>query len=265
MSGLRTVARGLGLRRDRLRSLRVHADRRRLAAWGPRRPSPAGRILCYHSVGTPEWGYNDVSPARFRRQLELALAHGYTFGPAHEVAGLGAGATRLAVTFDDGMRSVAENAAPILAELAIPWTIFVVSDWAGGRQRAFGDLFLTWAELRELASPEVTIGSHSVTHPNFGRLEPALARRELVDSRSAIAAGIGLAVDSFAIPFGQSQDWSPHCTQLALAAGYRTVYAQTVTRHLPQTVPRTFVTGFDDDRVFLAALRGAFDAWEEPA
>jgi hypothetical protein len=28
-------------------------------------------------------------------------------------------------------------------------------------------------------------------------------------------------------------------------------------------VPRTFITQFDDRRLFRAALEGAFDAWEE--
>lgn len=263
MSAVRAVARRLGLRRDRLRAVRVHADRRRLAAWGRRRPSPAGRVLCYHGVGTPEWGYNDVSPARFRRHMELALERGYRFAPAREAAAAGPGSALLAVTFDDGLRSVAEHAGPILAELGIPWTIFVVSDWAAGRRHGFGDLFLTWEELRRVASPDVTIGSHSVTHPNFGLLGAAAAERELVESRREIQAATGLAIDTFAIPFGQSSDWSPLCGELAREAGYRTVYAQTMERHLAGTVPRTFITGFDDDQVFLAALEGAFDAWEE--
>jgi len=28
-------------------------------------------------------------------------------------------------------------------------------------------------------------------------------------------------------------------------------------------VPRTFVTSWDNDRIFRAALRGSFDRWEE--
>jgi len=28
-------------------------------------------------------------------------------------------------------------------------------------------------------------------------------------------------------------------------------------------VPRSFITSFDDDRVFLSVLEGAFDNWEE--
>jgi hypothetical protein len=34
-------------------------------------------------------------------------------------------------------------------------------------------------------------------------------------------------------------------------------------RRPPGTVPRTFITRFDNDRLFRAALGGAFDRWEE--
>ena len=107
-----------------------------------------------------------------------------------------------------------------------------------------------------------SVGSHSVRHPDFGRLDPQSARQELVDSRQEIEKRTGLHIDSFAIPFGQSHNWNSRYTDIAREAGYINIYAQTVSS-LPGTVPRTFITSYDDDRVFLAALEGAFDSWEE--
>jgi peptidoglycan/xylan/chitin deacetylase (PgdA/CDA1 family) len=258
-----TVARRLGLRRDRLRGARVRAERGVIAGLHRRRPPASGRILCYHSVGTPSWGYNDVPAARFRSHLELALAAGYRFVPADRIAHGEGQPGELAITFDDALRSVGTFAAPILAELRIPWTVFVVSDWAAGRNHGFGDVFLTWDELRKLASDEVTVSSHSVSHPNFGRIDEEQVRRELIESGSEISAQIGRPARSFAIPFGQSRNWAPRWTDLALEAGYDVVYAQTVAARLPGTVPRTFVTGYDGPAIFRAALQGAFDQWEE--
>lgn len=267
MDALKAAARRVGLRSDHLRSARVLAERRWIAARGRRRPGdePAcGRILCYHGVGTPEWGYNDLPPARFRHQLELALSRGYRFVDAAVIARTGGEPRDLAITFDDGLRSVGDNAAPILCDLHVPWTMFAVSGWTSGQRWPDGErLFLRWDELTRLAANGMTLGSHSVSHPNFKRLDPELARRELVDSRREIEAATGLRVDAFAIPFGQSTDWTDRCTQLARDAGYEIVYAQAVDTRLPGTVPRTFITGWDDDRVFQAALEGAFDAWEE--
>lgn len=233
------------------------------SARGRRPARRSGRILCYHSTGTPEWGVNDVRPADFRRHVETALALGYRFVPAEVIRRTGGEPRDLAITFDDGLTSVATTAAPILQELKIPWTLFVVSAWADGRH-TFGDgILLGWREIESLAAQGASIGSHSVTHRNFRTLGPGEALAELCESRRTIAARTGITAREFAIPFGQSTDWPPEAAAAAHVAGYEAVYAQSELRRPPGTVARTFVTRFDDRRLFRAALRGAFDDWEE--
>lgn len=257
------MARRLGLRRTALAAGRLFAERSLLAATHRGQARATGRILCYHAVGTPDWGVNDVSPKRFREQLEWALGAGYRFVPAREIAVAGGGASDLAVTFDDGLASVVANAAPILAELGIPWSIFVVTDWAAGRHR-FGDgVVLSWREIARLAESGVEVGSHSVSHANFGRIDPARACEELYRSRAAIAEHTGHLTSAFAIPLGSSRHWTAHAHRLASEAGYELVYSQCERTRMAGTVARTFVTHFDGERLFRAALRGAFDDWEE--
>jgi peptidoglycan/xylan/chitin deacetylase (PgdA/CDA1 family) len=252
----------MGLRRQAVAWARMCCERNSLALFG----RPAGsraRILCYHSVGTPEWGVNDVSPHRFRRQVEFALRSGYRFVAAEQIAtGLGQ-ANDLAVTFDDGLRSVVTNAAPVLAEYGIPWTLFVVSDWADGRHDFGDELMLGWDEVRRVAATGATIGSHSATHPNFGRLGLDQMRHELDHSQRTIASRTGVVPKQFAIPFGQSMNWSPDATRLAREAGYDMIFAQSERGRPSGTIARTFITRFDHQRIFSAALSGAFDAWEE--
>lgn len=233
----------------------------RTATPGP----PRARILCYHSIGTPRWGVNDVPPRLFARQLERAMKAGYQFVPAADLAAADATVPdrRVALTFDDGLRSLLTNAAPVLADLGVPWTAFVVTDWADGHHGLGEDLLLTWAEIEKLASAGAVVASHSVTHPDFSTLERGRAVDELERSRSTIRERLGIDTTEFAIPFGQSGNWSPDTHAAAMAAGYTTVYAQSVHRRPLGTVPRTFVTRFDTDRIFTAALAGAFDEWEE--
>ena len=260
----KTAARALGLRRSDLVAARVRYERTVIPAMRRRPAAASGRVLCYHSVGTPEWGINDVPPKLFRSQLEMALALGYRFVPADRIAaGLGQD-HELAVTFDDGMRSVYDNAAPILANLRIPWTVFVVCDWADGNVDR-PELFMRWHDIRQAAKAGAAIGSHSMTHPDFGSLSDEEARIELWVSRRVIRERTGLGVDTFAIPFGQSRNWRPGLSTLAGSLGYRAIYAQAADTRVEGTVPRTFVTRFDRGRIFKAALRGAFDRWEEPA
>jgi peptidoglycan/xylan/chitin deacetylase (PgdA/CDA1 family) len=227
---------------------------------------PGGRVLCYHAVGSapPAWGRsNCVSLERFETQLVLALALGFRFVPAAHIGRHGQSGSRdLAVTFDDGLKSVL-NAEPLLRRLGIPWTLFVVTDWVEGAHGFGADALLDWSEIEALHARGVTIGSHSRTHPNFACLDAAAEIDELVYSRATLADHLGSPPDAFAIPFGQSRDWSSTAHSAALAAGYTDIYAQSERRRPAETRPRTFVTGFDDARLFRAALWGAFDDWEE--
>jgi peptidoglycan/xylan/chitin deacetylase (PgdA/CDA1 family) len=262
LSGLKTVARAFGFRRRRLVDARLRCERALIPAIRPRRTAALGRVLCYHSVGTNEWGVNDVPAPLFRSQLECALELGFRFVPAEAIAAGRGGERDLAVTFDDGLMSVYDNAAPILADRHIPWSLFIVCDWADGNHER-PDLFMGWTEIRQAAFAGAMIGSHSMTHADFGRLDLDGARAELMNSRRVIAQRLGAAPDSFAIPFGQSRNWRPELSRLAGLLGYRTIYAQAVDTRTEGTVSRTFVTRYDSQRVFRAALEGAFDHWEE--
>jgi peptidoglycan/xylan/chitin deacetylase (PgdA/CDA1 family) len=263
---VRSGAGWVGIRRTHVATTRMWVERNVLAARSAvqsERNNSQARILCYHSTGTPAWGVNDVRLADFRRHIETALALGYRFVSAEEIARGHGRAGDLAITFDDGLSSVVANAAPILREFGIHWTLFVVSAWADGAHDFGPDVFLDWQAIESLARDGVTIGSHSVTHRNFRHLSTMEAEDELFESRRAIEVHTGVPADAFAIPFGQSRDWSVEAGAAAHVAGYRVVYAQSEQRRPPGTVPRTFVTRFDHDRVFRAALRGAFDSWEE--
>lgn len=258
----RAVARRLGLTKARLAATRVRVERSALAY---RRPAtrPGGRVLCYHTVGQPSYGINDVSPARFRDHLAILKADGYRFVDVDAIAETGGSDGDVAITFDDGARSVLEHAVPLLHKFAAPATCFVVSSWPFHVDEFARANALDWSGVRALRHAGVKIGSHSVGHPDFGRLSAAAASVELVESRRVLEEQLGEPIDTFAIPFGQSGNWRAEFTDLAFSAGYRSVFAQSEDRRPAQTIGRTFVTAADNGRLFRAALAGAFDGWEE--
>jgi peptidoglycan/xylan/chitin deacetylase (PgdA/CDA1 family) len=221
-----------------------------------------GRILAYHSIGTPHWGINDVSPRNFERHLQIAVDDGWGFAtPAQVLAD--PDQPLLALTFDDGVASVLNNALPVLRHHGIPATAFVVTGWADGQPFPGQRHVLDWSGIRALHEAGVTIASHSVSHRDFGRLGAAQMARELNESRSRLLEMTGVDSDEFALPFGQSANWSAAAQQAALDAGYRTLYAQSVNTRPAGTVARTFITRTDRPVLFRAALAGAFDNWEE--
>ena len=257
-----TLARATGLRRRDLAAVRMRTERELLARFGYRKPAHGSRILCYHGVGTPSWGVNDLTVRQFAEQLKFALALGYRFVSLEEAVCTN-DPKLLAVTFDDGLVSVARNAVPVLRELGVPYTVFVVSEWADGKH-PFGDgVIMDWAELSHLAENGASIGSHSVNHPNFREISAQEAARQLRDSRESISANLGLTPRAFAIPFGRSSDWTAATSLAADLAGYDRILAQSEDARPSGTIARTFVARSDTLLTFRAALEGAFDSWEE--
>lgn len=260
---LRRAARNSLPRREQIAEARLFCERHYLAVAGRGRPRRGGRILCYHSVGQPEFGTNDVSPDRFRRQIELALAEGYRFVLASEIARNGGAPKDLAISFDDGLKSVLTVAAPTLKDLQIPYVVFAVADWSDMKHPWYLDRALSWREIESLLELGAELGSHSVSHPDFAKIEHSRAIEELTQSREVIRRRLGFAPDSFAIPFGQSGNWPEACNRAAREAGYGIVYAQAEETRPKGTVARTFVTKHDGDSIFRALLAGKYDRWEE--
>ncbi len=260
---LKQLVRKTGLERRHVEAARMYGERQALALAPPKRARERGRILCYHSVGQPEFGVNDVPPERFRRHIELALDLGFRFVPPAEIARSGGQARDLAISFDDALKSVLSEADPILREHDIPYTVFAVSEWSDQKHDWQKEKVLSWDELGGMIERGVEVGGHSATHRNFGCIDEVRARTEFETSRETMKARLGFAPEIMAIPFGQSSNWSEVADRAAREAGFTTIYAQAEDTRPPGTVARTFVTRFDDDRIFKALLRGAYDRWEE--
>ena len=99
---------------------------------------------------------------------------------------------RVTLTFDDSLKDHLLIAAPLLEERGWRGTFNIVTDWVGK-----GDKFLTWEDVRELVRRGHEIATHTKTHPNLVKLlakkGEVAVRRELAESRDAIAAAVGFA------------------------------------------------------------------------
>jgi peptidoglycan/xylan/chitin deacetylase (PgdA/CDA1 family) len=100
-----------------------------------------------------------ISAAAFRRQM-IQVKQKYDVLPLSEAMAAIAGARPLvrdacAITFDDGYADVALRAAPILAELGIPGTVFIPSGYVGiGAPLLHDRLYAAlWRRRRRRAAP----------------------------------------------------------------------------------------------------------------
>jgi peptidoglycan/xylan/chitin deacetylase (PgdA/CDA1 family) len=173
-------------------------------------------VLCYHAVSEQWDAPLSVTPDDLRRQLGGLVARGWrgaTFTDA-----LSAPHRRtLAVTFDDAFDSVRTLAAPVLADLGLPATVFVATDWVdqplhwpevarwastvhAGELRS-----MSWDSLGDLAASGWEIGSHTCSHPHLSQLDSEAIDSELRRSRAAVLER-GIACRSVAYPFGDADE-----------------------------------------------------------
>jgi peptidoglycan/xylan/chitin deacetylase (PgdA/CDA1 family) len=172
-------------------------------------------ILGYHGIADCPRKDDEfmlqLSPAKFRAQLELMLSAGYRFMTVAELARRAEGRRPppglAAVSFDDAMRNVFTAALPILAELGIPATVYVPTDWLGRRSPWIGSggdgAILTADELRRLAAAGWELGTHTSTHADLSRLDYGACRREIDASCAVLGAIAGDRVQTLAYPFGR--------------------------------------------------------------
>lgn len=85
------------------------------------------------------------------------------------------------------------------------------------------DLCMSWEELKAFADdPLVTIGAHTITHPNLAKQREDVALNELRTSRQRIEAAIGRPVLHLAYPYGDKIAAGPREFALAKTAGFKT-------------------------------------------
>ena len=176
--------------------------------------APEVLVLCYHAVSDRWDAPLSVTPGELRRQLTTLLDRGWQPATFTEAVVRPARPKTLAVTFDDAFASVGTRAAPILAELGVPGTVFVPTDypgtaltWPGTDHWAAagfaGELqALSWDELRVLSAAGWEIGAHTCSHPRLPDLGGDTIAYELAQARAVCEREIPQPCRSVAYPFG---------------------------------------------------------------
>jgi peptidoglycan/xylan/chitin deacetylase (PgdA/CDA1 family) len=166
-------------------------------------------ILMYHYISqNPRWPADpirtrlSVPPRQFAAQLAYLQRAGYTTITLDDLVAALRGESSLPkqpviLTFDDGYEDFYTNAYPLLQQYKAQATIYIITekiDTAG---------YLSLEQLRELAaSPLITIGAHTRTHPMLTALQPSQSWEELEGSKSDLENVLGISVHHLAYPSG---------------------------------------------------------------
>lgn len=175
-------------------------------------------VLCYHDFTAGEnVTQMRMRTADFRAQMQALRDGGVTVVSMPEFLAWRRGEDDIPdrsvlLTFDDGWRSVYEEAFPILREFGYPFTIYLYQDFVD-----IGGASMTKGEILEMMENGATLGSHSVSHPYpqavravVNRNEPAalagFLEREMKQSRAFLEEQFKVPVTTYAYPGGFYND-----------------------------------------------------------
>lgn len=187
--------------------------------------SDAAVVLLYHHVSDTTPKSTSISPVAFEAQLDYLEKNHFKVVPLPELVdmlrkGKSLPDKTVAISFDDSYASVYESAYPRLKKRGWPFTFFVNTDSVGT-----GKLFVSWEQLREMASNGVTIANHTSTHTHLPRKNTGESlqdyrrriRTDIAQAQQKIAREIGEAPMMLAYPFGE---YDVEVQQIAKQLGY---------------------------------------------
>lgn len=195
-----------------------------------RERKPGVTILGYHRVGGNSADQFDLPAELFEWQmhyLRRRLVVGLDEVEALARRGQSYPYDVIAVTFDDGYEDVYRHAFPILQRYQVPATLYLTTSYleTGSFPQSKRSLQarqtppLAWAQVKEMvASGLITVGAHTHTHPDMGRLPEPEIEREITESNRLIARRLDFVPVHFSYPWGRASD----LTRKVIARVYRT-------------------------------------------
>ncbi len=177
-----------------------------LAAMGQRTP-----VIMYHDIIAKRGRgsvWFDCTTDEFQKGIDEIVARGYTPVSAkdlheHLTAGTPLPPKAIVLTFDDNYQGFYDHAWPILKAHNFPALMFVHTGFVGDKSGAHPKM--SWSTLKELVKdPLITIGSHTVTHPDLPTLSSDQQTEELTKSKTDLESHLGTKIDYFAYPEGKN-------------------------------------------------------------
>jgi peptidoglycan/xylan/chitin deacetylase (PgdA/CDA1 family) len=115
-------------------------------------------------------------------------------------------------SFDDGLLSQSQNAAPMLKVAGFPASFYIIT----GEPTSGDSGYMTWPQIKALSTQGFEIGGHTRTHPMLTTLTPAQQQSEIAGSFTDLVAQ-GFSPKTFVYPYG---DENTSVEQLVKNAGY---------------------------------------------
>jgi len=228
----------------------------------PRASIPAGHvpIVMYHyirinPVASDRMGFVlSVTPNNFATQMKWAYDHGFhtiTLSDVYDALEnhRAIDSHAMVLTFDDGYEDFYTAALPVLERYNFRATAYIISGFVGRPG------YMTWPQIITADTAGMTIGSHTLSHPNLTRQSPARLTAQVQGSKTQLEQHLGHPVVDFCYPSGR---YNSTAVAAVRAAGYRdattTAFAAFESLDAAYYWPRVRISGADDMRLFIEKL-----------
>jgi peptidoglycan/xylan/chitin deacetylase (PgdA/CDA1 family) len=232
-------------------------------------------VIVYHAIGciprnAPEWN-GFIRPDRFAAQMEY-LAQRRTVVDLDALLAAPdppSGPPRVAITFDDGYRSVLEHAVPVLRDLGLPATFFVPTKWIGAAnvwdpQTGVTRDLMSAEQLAGLASDGFAVESHGDGHVDYASAASDVVEDDVRTSVERLTGLLGRPPKYLAYPYGRA---SPAAAAEAARLGLRAAF--TLERPQPVfgrfAIRRTPIFPADTGPIFALKTTGYYVGWRQSA
>jgi len=225
-------------------------------------------VIVYHGVGACAKGSDPanlfVDAARFAEQMQF-LARRRTVVPLEALVegALAGGRPAVALTFDDGFRSVLTRAAPILRQHGFPATVFVPTGSLGRRGHWY-DIpgceveVMDADELRAVRELGVEVESHGHGHVDLEQATPAEIAADIAASIRELSGILGSPPRFLAYPWGRS---SEAARRAAADAGLEAAFCIDRPDEGRFAAARVGITALDGRLAFALKTSGRYLAW----
>jgi biofilm PGA synthesis lipoprotein PgaB len=137
-----------------------------LLANSPSTAAQSAVILLYHHVADDTPPSTSISPANFDAHLAYLRDNGFNVIALDRMidslrSGQSLPEKSVVITFDDGYKSIFDEAFPMLQTYGYPFTLFLST---GPIDDGLSN-YMTWDQVRQMSADHVIIANHMVDHP----------------------------------------------------------------------------------------------------
>ena len=179
-------------------------------------------ILMYHSISYEKGNTVRVPKENFRQQMKYLKDNNYTTLNLDELyiymkTGKIISKKPIVITFDDGYIDNYTNAYPILKELKLKATVFVITDTIDTDKN-----YLTSNEIKSMDANNMRIESHTASHEHLTKISYSDNIKTMTSSKAKLEKILNRKINYIAYPYGE---YTENTIKATKESGYKLAFS----------------------------------------